>query len=959
MQKHKSKFKIIKKYAPLFLILIFAFLVFVDSASAIESKVTPAKAGGGAAGAVGGGIVGGLLSGAGWGLFVGGVLVVLYHSLWGLLSLSYSLLNTAVNTALNPHWFKIDAVTSAWQLVRDFVNIWFILIFLFIAIATILRLQNYQAKKLLPMLIGIALIVNFSMPITGVIIDVSNIIAFQFLGALCPEAKVNGSCDFASNVENALDAKGFSATVDKAIEANPELKETSSENKTSGFLLPEANAQAGQVALSAVKFVAASILQAAAFMGVSYVVTQTVAPSAVGGFSLSELVNLVVTLIFLAVTVFVIASLAILFIIRIVSLLFLMILSPFGFASMTIPLTQKYANMWWNYLFKQSFFAPFSLFFLWFGLTLIKSMKDSFTVLGVPYDFTNPTNARLMFYTFSLVLIWGSLWIARKMGAIGADTLIKWGNWAKGAVTGFIGGLAARTFVAPLGAAITAKGIPEKIGQKKWLGGAAAGVATKDFAEWLAKQGKAPEKAAEKAELGMRLAPAERAGYFRKLDRAAKEAMLRKMKAEERESMLADLSRVSGGEAEAARQILRSMAFKPAERAASEVEEFQRKSMQEQHQEFANLSDEAKKYFLMRYTDDEKRAEFLQKVKEKNAGAAKQAEEFLEHDARFTAGQWLTHAKARMKQELIAGEKQNKLLELIEKLSSDDQKKYFGAMDDRQRLVLLEAWQGKDRAADLQKLKGWLIDMKPEDKDKFYRETVGKKASLTAVEALINVFEDQEAEQNKIIVSSSPQQLGRLAYHWETSNNRKMRDKVQEHVDNNLTGNQQKDYDKTLNKLREQGPPPQTPPPATPPPSTPPPQPQPAPAAPKAPQITPSARVIIEKLKTIDTISPAELERVISSARPYDLKISIDEKIEINPKFQEALINKIDVRQLYALRNNTNIINAVKKSVEDNELRGKNSELADYLERVKSSPTESLPSYVKDLKEKLFGNEQN
>src|SRR3989344_3987006 len=157
------------------------------------------------------------LNGATWGVILFGILYVLNLTLWKFISVGYSLLNTAVNTALDPNWFQVPAVLDARRLIRDFVNIWFILILLIIAIGTILRPQSYQAKKLLPTLIMVALVINFSLPITGFIIDISNVISFQFLKAICPEVKDGEHCDFSANLENALDAKGFSQSLAKNL----------------------------------------------------------------------------------------------------------------------------------------------------------------------------------------------------------------------------------------------------------------------------------------------------------------------------------------------------------------------------------------------------------------------------------------------------------------------------------------------------------------------------------------------------------------------------------------------------------------------------------------------------------------------------------------------------------------------------------------------------------------------
>lgn len=66
-------------------------------------------------------------------------------------------------------------INIGWTFTRDFVNMFFILILVFIGLATILKLREYEAKKLLPKLILVALLINFTPVIVGFIVDAGNI----------------------------------------------------------------------------------------------------------------------------------------------------------------------------------------------------------------------------------------------------------------------------------------------------------------------------------------------------------------------------------------------------------------------------------------------------------------------------------------------------------------------------------------------------------------------------------------------------------------------------------------------------------------------------------------------------------------------------------------------------------------------------------------------------------------
>jgi hypothetical protein len=75
-------------------------------------------------------------------------------------------------------------IYETWAMVRDTLNIAFILVLLFSAFCTVFQIENFGYKKLLLKLIIMALLVNFSFPIARVIIDFSNVIMYYLIGAL-------------------------------------------------------------------------------------------------------------------------------------------------------------------------------------------------------------------------------------------------------------------------------------------------------------------------------------------------------------------------------------------------------------------------------------------------------------------------------------------------------------------------------------------------------------------------------------------------------------------------------------------------------------------------------------------------------------------------------------------------------------------------------------------------------
>jgi hypothetical protein len=75
-------------------------------------------------------------------------------------------------------------VKFGWEFSRQFVNMFFLLILVFIGLATILRLKEYELQKTLPKLIIVALLVNFSAVLVGFVADVGNLMTRFFLDVI-------------------------------------------------------------------------------------------------------------------------------------------------------------------------------------------------------------------------------------------------------------------------------------------------------------------------------------------------------------------------------------------------------------------------------------------------------------------------------------------------------------------------------------------------------------------------------------------------------------------------------------------------------------------------------------------------------------------------------------------------------------------------------------------------------
>ncbi|MDO8581519.1 MAG: hypothetical protein Q7S16_01470 [bacterium] len=75
-------------------------------------------------------------------------------------------------------------VTIGWVLVRDIANLFFILILLVIAFSTILGVEKLSYKQHLMKLLIMAVVINFSKMITGLMIDFSQVVMLTFANAM-------------------------------------------------------------------------------------------------------------------------------------------------------------------------------------------------------------------------------------------------------------------------------------------------------------------------------------------------------------------------------------------------------------------------------------------------------------------------------------------------------------------------------------------------------------------------------------------------------------------------------------------------------------------------------------------------------------------------------------------------------------------------------------------------------
>src|SRR3989344_2134160 len=232
-------------------------------------------------------------------------------------------------------------IQTAWAVTRDLSNIFFILILLYIAIKMILGIGGHDVKKMIVNVVLMALLINFSMFFTQVVIDTSNILALVFYNKLEVRTTTGAGADAkAIPYDSVTGEKDISGAMVNAF--NPTL------------LLD--NNFFGKVATQKIPG--------------GLPVTDRVPGSIVMGITL-----IAAALMIYAAYAFFIAGIS--FMGRMIELFVLIIFSPFAFMSFSIPELEKIGYLGWtawkDRLLTTAFMAPIFMFFMYFIFRMIQA----------------------------------------------------------------------------------------------------------------------------------------------------------------------------------------------------------------------------------------------------------------------------------------------------------------------------------------------------------------------------------------------------------------------------------------------------------------------------------------------------------------------------------------------------------------------------------------------------------
>lgn len=222
---------------------------------------------------------------------------------------------------LNARIILSPMVRTGWLITRDFANLGFVLAIIMIAFATMLRIETYGVKKMLANLIIIALLVNFSLSIAGVLIDTTGIISNFFIQKVSPGnfGEVN---QFAQNLAGTFQIQKLQQVSDLTELPNFQGAEDFSA-KMMGLL--------------------ASMFFVSLF-------------TIIGGVVMMAIAGLVL--------------------VRYIALSLLLILMPLVWVLSIFPVFADWWRRWWSKFLEWLIFLPLALFFLYLTILIVNNFQD-------------------------------------------------------------------------------------------------------------------------------------------------------------------------------------------------------------------------------------------------------------------------------------------------------------------------------------------------------------------------------------------------------------------------------------------------------------------------------------------------------------------------------------------------------------------------------------------------------
>ena len=309
-----------------------------------------------------------------------GLLLAIFTMMGWLTSIAITIFSWAVNPDYisgNDGLLNRSSVYAMWKFIRDFFNLFFILTLLYTAFTIVFQVAKDYKKTLLSLVLA-ALFINFSFPVTRVIIDMANVPMYYFANQIGSQTGGSG---------------------------NNWLGPVLSASQLKDILIPRGE-NSGSVNLETT--------------------------------DMSRLIMAIVFLFLFSITLLV---LALMFIVRLAALIILLIFSSVGFAAAAMPALSKYSNQWWEKLWQYVIFGPAAMLMLFVATRFFAEIsKDNTSAQFLAAGINNATPetagfiSSMAMFSIPIIILWMAIGLASSFSIAGAGAVVgtgqKFAKWA-------------------------------------------------------------------------------------------------------------------------------------------------------------------------------------------------------------------------------------------------------------------------------------------------------------------------------------------------------------------------------------------------------------------------------------------------------------------------------------------------------------------------------------------------
>lgn len=317
-----------------------------------------------------------------------------------ILWISGTFLNFSVILGITKMGEIIDSATaikSAWGIVRDIVNIFFIFGLLYLSVMTIIGGWSDNIKKRLSLLIIAGLLINFSFFFTSIFVDISNVVTLSIYGKM-------EACQSTKPENDSL--TGYLKVLEKGGLSDCFAKKIGFSSTFTGFTSPSGDTLLTQMDRKGKNDKEIGLIQK--------IITLLFA----------TLIFLLVAIVFFAISIAIFG--------RFMIIIFLLITSPIMFAGWVLPKLEEHTSAWTKKLGEQLIFLPAMFLMLYIGYELAGGIIESTKVAGFGSDnspafanifsnFGSDLIGSLINLAITLGFIIGALIIGKKLGAVGME----------------------------------------------------------------------------------------------------------------------------------------------------------------------------------------------------------------------------------------------------------------------------------------------------------------------------------------------------------------------------------------------------------------------------------------------------------------------------------------------------------------------------------------------------------